>query len=129
MTDDGSPRLSDARSFTVTVAAAVPVLVGSRRVYSGTGPRRKLIGVELDFSAPLDALVASAVAHFRVTQPGATPRSAAKVVRVRSASYDPASRSIRLTLASFDIRKPLTVRMTGLVGATGLPMASLTATT
>jgi hypothetical protein len=91
--------------------------------------RRKLIGVQIDFSGPLDASIASAVAHFMVTQPGATPRSRAKVVRVRSASYNPARRSIRLTLASFDIRKPLNVRMTGLVGATGLPMASLTATT
>ena len=84
MTDNGSPRLSDARSFTVTVAAAAPVLVDAERDYFGTARhRRKLIGVQLDFSAPLDPGAASAAGHFRVTQPGPARRSGPTVVRPR----------------------------------------------
>ena len=125
-TDDGGATAM-ARAE-VTLTNRPPVLVGAGRGLLRDGARRKLIGVQLDFSAPLDAKSALAVAHFRVTQPGAKPRSSPKVVRVRSASYVPAIRSIRLTLTCFDPRKPLTVKMTGLMGATGLPIASLAAT-
>jgi hypothetical protein len=104
------------------------VPVSEERVYSGTGARRKLIGVQLDFSGPLDASVASAAAHFRGTQPRPTRRSPPRVVRIIAASYIPATRSIRLTLVSVDPRKPLTVTASGLIGTTGVPVASLIAT-
>ena len=49
-------------------------------------------------------------------------------MRVRAASYDLASPSIRLTLVGLVAKKPLTVTATGLVGAGRTPVAALAAT-
>jgi hypothetical protein len=119
--DNGSPRLSDARSFLVVVTAPPPVLVGVERVYCGTGPRRRLIGVQLDFSGTLDPGAASDVAHFQVTQPGTLRGSRPRVVHVHAASYDPAAWKVKLFFSTFS-RKPLTLTVTSLLGSAGTPM-------
>ena len=117
VTDDGSPRLSDARSFTVTVAA--PARCWSARSGStpGRGRDAKLIGVR----ARLQRTARRGGRVGRRAFPGHPARSHAGFQAQGRArprrSYDPASRSIRLTLVRLVARKPLTVTATGLVGA------------
>ena len=71
-TDDGIPTLSVARTFVVRVdrptgppavgTATTPALTAARPLYAGKGRHRRLVGLELDFSAPLDPTSAGSVA-------------------------------------------------------------------
>ena len=125
VTDDGSPQLNDARSFTITVTPK-PAFVGEQRLYAGKGRRRKLVGFQLNFSSALDPGVVQGVGHYHITQPGRTRRSKPQVVPVRTASYNPRGNSVTLTLGKYNTRKPLTVTATGLIGANGTLMADFT---
>ena len=103
-----------------------PTLTGEQRLFSGRGRRQRLIGFELRFSAPLDGAVASDVSHYRVVQPGRNRRSRPQVVRVQAASYNAVDNSVTLRLGRFTANKPLTLTATGLVGATGATVSTIT---
>ena len=101
VTDDGSPRLSDARSFTVTVAAPFPTgRLAARLLRDGGATQADRRRARLQRTARRDDRIGRRSFQGHSTWSHAAFRP--KVVRVRAASYDPASRSIRLTLASFD---------------------------
>jgi hypothetical protein len=81
----------------------------------------KVVGFELRFSAPLDAAVAEAPGHYRVTQPIRTRRRATRLIPVRSIAVGPDDRWVTLVLGKYDAHKPLTLTATGLLGADGTP--------
>jgi hypothetical protein len=100
-------------------------LTGETRLIAGTGRKKKVVAFELFFSAPLDAAVALAPGHYRVTQPGRKKRGPARLITVRSIALGPDDRSVTLVLGKYDARKPLTLTATGLVGADGTPAPTL----
>jgi plastocyanin len=102
-----------------------PVLTGEMRMFAGKGARRKVVGFDLMFSAALDAGVAQNISHYHVTQPGATRRARPVVVRVKSASFNPADDTLMLMLGAFNAKKALTLTATGLIGATGMPVTAI----
>jgi hypothetical protein len=101
------------------------VLTGERRLISGKGRKKTILGFELDFSAPLDASVAGNPAAYDVTQPGRTGHSARKRIPVLAASVGPGGTTVLLVLGKYDKLKPLLLSASGLVGADGTPAASV----
>jgi uncharacterized membrane protein YgcG len=108
-----------------TVVAPAPALTGEIGLTAGTGRKKKVVAFELFFSAPLDAAVAVAPGHYRVTQPGRKRRGAANLIPIRSIAPGPGDRSVTLVLGKYDARKPLTLTATGLVGADGTPAGEI----
>jgi hypothetical protein len=109
---------------TVTVGVPAIVLTGERRLVTGRGRKRTIVGIELDFSARLDASVAANPAVYQVTQPGRKRLSARKVVPVLAASLGPGGASVALVLGKYDKAKPLALTVVGLSGANGAPVAT-----
>jgi hypothetical protein len=105
--------------------APTPTFLGELRLTAGTGRKKKVVGFELRFSAPLNAAVAQAPGHYRVTQPGRRKRGPAKLITVRSIAVGPGDTSVTLVLGKYDARKPLTLTAPGLVGADGTPAAEI----
>jgi hypothetical protein len=95
------------------------------RLTAGKGRKMKVVGFELRFSAPLDAAVAQALGHYRVTQPGRTRRRATRLIPVRSIAVGSDDRWVTLVLGKYVARKPLTLTATGLLGADGTPAPTL----
>ena len=69
--------------------------------------------------------MAANIGNYHVAQPGLTKHSRPTVVKVRSAVYNPATKSVMLTLGKYNAKKPLTLTATGLMGATGTPAATI----
>jgi hypothetical protein len=90
----------------------------------GRGRKKTIVGVELDFSAQLDASVAANPAIYQVTQPGRSRRSARKVVPVLTASLAPGGASVTLVLGKYDKAEPLALTVVDLSGANGAPVAT-----
>jgi hypothetical protein len=102
-----------------------PTLMGEMPLTSGQGRKKKITGYRLEFSAPLDAGVASGVAHYSVTQPGRTRHSAPRNVPVLSVAYNAGSPSVTLVLGKSTAGKPLTLTAQGLIGANGNSVATI----
>jgi plastocyanin len=102
-----------------------PTLTGEHRLFTGKGPRRKLVGFELDFSTGLQQAAAQNLANYHVVQPGRTKRSAPVTIPVRAANYNSGNNSVMLQIGKFNMAKSLTLTATGLVGATGTPAATI----
>jgi plastocyanin/uncharacterized protein YjdB len=102
-----------------------PMLANEQRIFSGKGPRRKLVAFQVGFSTALSVASASNIGNYNVVQPGATKRAHPTVVKVKSALYSAATNSVMLTLGKFNAKKPLTLTASGLIGATGTPAATI----
>jgi plastocyanin len=115
-------------STMLTVVAAppapAPALTGEKRVPTGKG-RNKVLTFQLRFNTPLNSTLVTDVGHYKVVQPGAGRHAPPKVVPVRTAQYSSGNNSVTLTLGKFNVAKPLTLTITGLVGATGTPAATI----
>jgi hypothetical protein len=103
----------------------LPALVGARRVISGTGRKKTITGIELVFSAPLDAVAAAEVSHYLVTQPGRTRHSGPRLIPVLAAQAGQGGGSVTLILGRFNAARRLSVSATGLRGADGSPLATI----
>ena len=91
-----------------------PSFTGELRLYAGKGPRRKLVGFQLNFSGPLDLVSASTRSHYQLTQPGRTKRSAPKVIAVKSVGVGSGGLFVTLVPGKYDLKKPLQLTVTGL---------------
>jgi len=100
-----------------------PKLVSELPLFAGKGKHKKTIGFELVFSSALDAGTAGNVAHYLVTQPGKKGKTT--VIKVKTATYNPANDSVALTLGTFKTNKPLQLTATGLTYAGGTPVAQV----
>jgi hypothetical protein len=107
------------------MVAPAPALSGSGRTFSGSGPGRKLVGFQLSFNTALSMSVAENVGNYRVTQPGLTKRSKPTLVHVKAAQYNSGNNTVTLTLGKFNAKKPLTLTIIGLTGASGTPAATI----
>jgi hypothetical protein len=105
------------------VSSPALFLAGERRLTTGRGRKKTIVGFELDFSAPLDPGVAGSPARYQVTQPGRTRHSARKLIPVLTASLGPGGTSVVLVLGKYDKTKPLLLTAPGLRGADGTPLA------
>ena len=99
---------------------------GEQPIRSGKGRKKKIIGFQLFFSAPLDAGVAENTGHYQVSQPGRTRHAARKVIAILAASLNPGGTSVTLVLAKYQRAKPVALTATGLLGADGMPAATIT---
>jgi hypothetical protein len=107
-------------------SAPALVLTGERRLTTGRGRRKMIVGFELDFSAPLDPESAGSPGAYQVTQPGRTRRTPRKLIPVLAATLpSPGASSVTLTLGNFDKKKPLLLTAAGLRGADGTPAATI----
>jgi hypothetical protein len=102
------------------------VLTGETRITAGQGKRKKIVGFALQFSSALQTGVAANTSHYHVVQPGRTRKSAPTVIAVRAATVGLAGTSITLTLGKYNTTKPLSLTASGLVGASGAPVATVT---
>jgi YVTN family beta-propeller protein len=101
---------------TSTGPAVPPVFLGEARVFSGKGKHKKLRGFEFLFNGALNAGSAQSTGNYHVTQKhGKKP----KVLRLKSALYDPSNFSVTISVAGFNTAKRTQVAITGLVGADG----------
>jgi hypothetical protein len=101
------------------------ILTGERPIRAGAGRKKKVIGFQLFFSAPVQAGSAENASHYQVTQPGRSRQPGRKVVPVVAASLDPSGTSVTLVLARYDLANRLTLTATGLVAASGTPAATI----
>jgi sugar lactone lactonase YvrE len=93
-----------------------PVFLGEHRVFSGKGKHKKLTGFEFVFNGALNAGSAQLTGNYHVTQ---KQGKKAKVLRVRSALYNPSDLSVTISVRGFNTGKPAQVYITGLAGADG----------
>ena len=93
------------------------VFLGEQRVFSGKAKHKKLTGFEFLFNAALNSGDAQSRGNYRVTQ---KQGKKAKVLRVKSALYNPSNFSVMLSVAGFNTAKPTQVTITGLEGANGV---------
>jgi hypothetical protein len=114
-------------STVVSVVAAppapTPTLTGEQRLSTGKG-RHKVTTFQLHFNTPLNASVAQNVSHYQVVQPRPGRGHRTTNIPVRLAQYGPTN-SVTLTLGKFQANRPLTLTITGLLGATGVPAATI----
>jgi uncharacterized protein (TIGR03118 family) len=103
-----------------------PTLASTQRLFTGKGRKHKFVGVQLNFSAPLDAGAAQSAGNYQVVQPGRGKQAHSKAVAILAASYNAGSNSVTLTLAKFNTALPLELTATGLSGAAGTPAGPIT---
>ena len=101
---------------TPTPTTTAPLFLGEQRVFSGKGKHKTLKGFEFLFNGALNAGSAQTTGNYHVTQKhGKKP----KVLRVKSALYNPSAFSITISVAGFKTSKPAQVTIAGLAGANG----------
>jgi hypothetical protein len=99
---------------TPTGPSVPPVFLGEERVFSHKGKRKKLVGFEFLFDGALDPGSAQSIGNYQVTvKHGKKP----KMLRVKSALYNPNNFSVTISVASFNTGKTTEVTITGLEGA------------
>ncbi len=101
---------------TTTTAPLPPAFMGEERVFSGKGKHKKLVGFEFLFNGALSATGAQSTGHYHVTQ---KQGKKVKVLRVKSALYDPSNFSVTISVAGFNTGKAAQATITGLEGADG----------
>jgi sugar lactone lactonase YvrE len=119
----GSPSLNTlivtepaAATPTSTPTSEPPVFIGEQRVFSGKGKHKKLVGFEFLFNGALNAGGAQSTRNYHVTQKSGKK---AKVLRVKSALYNPSNFSVAISVAGFSTSKTTQVTIAGLEGADG----------
>jgi sugar lactone lactonase YvrE len=93
-----------------------PGFIGEKRVFSHKGKHKTLVGFEFLFSGALDAGSAQSTGHYHVTR---KQGKKVKVLRVKSAFYDPTNFSVTISVAGFNTAKATQATITGLEGADG----------
>jgi exo-beta-1,3-glucanase (GH17 family) len=111
---------------TPSPAPVTQALLGSMPLTSGKGAREKIRGDVLFFSVPLNAGSAQNRHIFRVTERVSKTRTV--VVPVRSATYNTGSQSITIRLGNSRPGKVLQLTISGLTGADGTPVPTITTT-
>jgi hypothetical protein len=97
-----------------TGSSLPPLFLGEARVFSHKGKRKQLIGFEFRFNSALDPGSAQSIGNYRVIQKHGKK---GKVLRVKSASYNPSNFSVTISVAGFNTGKTTEVTITGLEGA------------
>ena len=101
---------------TSTPTPVPPVFVGEERVFSHKGKRKQIIGLEFLFNGALNASGAQTTGNYRVTQ---KLGKKAKVLRVKSALYNPGDFSVTISVAGFNTAKTAQATIAGLEEPTG----------
>jgi hypothetical protein len=101
---------------TPTTTQLAVVFIGEQRVFSGKGKHKKVVGFEFLFNGALNAGSVQSTGNYHVTQ---KQGKKAKVLRVKSALYDPSSFSVTISVAGFNTGKAAKVTVAGLEGANG----------
>ena len=101
---------------TPSTTQVAPVFIGEQRIFSGKGKHKKLVGFEFLFNGALNATGAQSTGNYRVTQ---KQGKKAKVLRVKSALYNPSNFSVTISVSGFNTGKPTQATITGLAGANG----------
>ncbi len=109
---------------TPTPTSTAPLFLGEQRVFSGKGKHKKLKGFEFLFNAALNAGSAQSTGNYHVTQKhGKKP----KVLRVKSALYNPSSFSVTISVSGFKTSKPAQVSIEGVAGGNGVAIPQIIA--
>ena len=101
---------------TPTPTPVPPVFAGEQRVLSQKGRRKQLIGFEFQFNGALNAGSAQSTRNYHLTQKHGKK---SKVLRIKSALYNPSNFSVTVSVAGFSTGKAAQVTITGLEGADG----------
>jgi uncharacterized repeat protein (TIGR01451 family) len=135
---DESDRVASNDSATVTTTVVTspsggassfaPVFQSKQRLYSGKGAKRKLTGFQINFSAALDLVSATARSHFLLSQPGRTKRSPRRAISVKLVRLSSDRLAVMLTPAKYDAKKPLQLTTYGLLGERGHAVPTVTIT-
>ena len=108
---------------TPTPTSTAPLFLGEQRVFTGKGRHKKLNGFEFLFNGPLNAGSAQTTGNYHVTQ---KQGKKAKVLRVKSALYNPGAFTITISVGGFKTNKPAQATITGLDGADGEAIPQIT---
>ncbi len=101
---------------TPTPTSLTPVFKGEQRVFSGKGKHKKLVGFEFLFNGALNPSGAESTGNYHVTQ---KQGKKVKVLRVKSALYNPSDFSVTISVGGFNTGKPAQAAIAGLAAADG----------
>ena len=97
--------------------STAPLFLGEQRVFSAKGKHKKVVGFEFLFNSALNASGAQSTGNYRVTQ---KQGKKARILRVRSALYNPSNFSVTISVKGFNTGETTQVTITGLAGANGV---------
>src|SRR5262249_44260584 len=121
-----TPPVSPTPTPTPPPPPTPPAFTGETRITAGKGKKKTVVGFALKFSSALQASVAASTVHYRVVQPGPTRKAAPRVIAVKTATLGPGGTSITLTLGKYLATKSLSLTATGLMGANGAAVSTVT---
>jgi len=101
---------------TPTSTPTPPVFAGEQRVFSHKGRRKQLVAFEFLFNGALNAGSAQSTRNYHATQKNGKK---AKVLRVKSALYNPSNFSVTISVSGFNAGKATQATITGLEGSDG----------
>ncbi len=118
-----TPTPTPTATPTPTPSPVPPVFLGEQRGFSHHKGTRKSIEFGFVFNGALDAAVAQATGHYRVTQ---KQGKRVKVLPVKSAVYDPGNFRVTLSVGGLKTGKAAQLTITGLTGADGADIPPIT---